>query len=254
MDANSVVAVREVSGYWPEIIGASITGVLILLAAIIGAKYGLQTYFRKREHELILKRYLDEGIDLISKEVTNAEQAFLYNYRKASEILQQLKVFKKADLSVEFLNVQTYLGAMPIQKLRYLLGDDILATAIQELLIFIDSDGTYLNKFFYSESLKIQQALQVHKNPETLDQFAGELTDAGEHQLAQQFSIFTQYAFVQTELQRITSLLERRKTLTWSDLDEFQKGSEIKEDIKMVKKMLAIVQEAKRSTLEQKPT
>lgn len=237
-----------------DIRGELVSGVFLLLTAVFAYEWGLKTYFRQREHELILKRYLTEGIDLISKEVTNAEQAFLYNYRKASEILQQLKVFKKADLSVKFLNVQTYLGAMPIQKLRYLLGDDILATAIQELLIFIDSDGTYLNTFFYSEALKIQQALQTHKNPETLEQLAGELTDAGEHQLAQQFSIFTQYAFVQTELQRITSLLERRKTLTWSDLDEFQKRSEIKEDVKMVKKMLAIVQEAKRSKFEQKPT
>jgi hypothetical protein len=245
-----------VNAYWDtvaDIRGELVSGVFLLLAAGFAYEWGLKQYFRQREHELILKRYLTEGIDLISMHVTNAEQAFIYNHNKASEVLDQLKVFKKGDLSVKFLTVQTYLGSMPIQKLRYLLGDDILATSIQELLIFINSKGTYLNTFFYPQALKIEQALKNHKNPETLEQLEGELTDALKRHLDEDFSVFTQYAFVQTELQRIASILEKETTLTWSDLNEFQKRSEIKEDVKMVKKMLDIVQEARRSILEQKP-
>jgi len=235
-----------------DIRGELVSGVFLLLAAGFAYHWGLKQHFRQREHELILKRYLTEGIDLISNHVTNAEQVFIYNRNKAFEILQQLEVFKKADLSVKFLTIQTYLGLMPIQKLRYLLGDDILATSIHDLLIFINSKGTYLNTFFYPQALTIQQTLKDHKNPETLEQLAGELIDVQKHYLDEDFSIFTQYTFVQTELQRIASILEQEKTLTWSDLNEFKNRDEIKEDVENVKQALAIVQEAERSSLEQK--
>jgi len=234
--------------------GELVSGGFLLLAAVFAYQWGLKQYFRQREHELILTRYLTEGIDLISEHVTNAEQAFIYNHNKASEILQQLKVFKKADFSVKFLTVQTYLGSMPIHKLRYLLGDDILAASIHELLIFVNSNGTYLNTFLYPQALKIQQALQDHTNPETLEQFAADLTEGIQHSFDEDFSIFTKCAFVQTELQRIASILEKETTLTWSDLNGFQKRSGIKEDVEMVKKKLAIIQEAKRSILKQEPT
>ena len=236
-----------------DIRGELVSGVFLLLAAGFAYQFGLKQHFRLREHELILKRYLTEGIDLISKDVANAEQVFIYNHNKASEILQQLEVFKKADSSVKFLAVQTYLGSMPIQKLRYLLGDDILAMSIHDLLIFINSKGTYLNTFFYPHVLKIQQTLQDHKNPETLEQLAEELIDVQKRCLDEDFAIFTKYAFVETELQRITSILEQAKILTWSDMTEFHKRSEIKEDAEKVKQLRAIVQQkARRSSLERK--
>jgi len=252
MDANSVIIVREASGYGPVVVGALITAFSILLAAIVAYKFGLRTYFRKREHELILKRYLAEGIDLISKRVTDAEQAFFYNYNKAYEIVEQLSDFKKIDTTGKFLTIQAYLGLMPLHKLRYLLGDDILATSIQELLVFVNSKGAYLNEYFYQQALKIERTLQDHQNLETLERLTVDLTMVLKRQIDEAYAIWVKYTFVQTKLHHIASILEKETTLTWADLSNFRDRKEIKQIVEIVRKKSAEVKEERRSKLEQK--
>ena len=86
MDSNSVIVVREsadmVTTILTQGIGALLTGTFVLLAAYIAYKSGLKAYFRKREHEQIIKRYLDEGIDRVLAGVNQALRVFVDNYLK----------------------------------------------------------------------------------------------------------------------------------------------------------------------------
>ncbi len=207
-----------------EVLGGCIT---VLLTAYIAYLYALRRYFKQKEYELILKRYLTEGIDVISKQVENAARVFFYNYTTAVDILSRLEILKKSAPPEKFLNIQPYLGFLPLHKLRYLLGDDILAESIQNLLLFVNANGRRLNTSFHGDTLEIERQLQSHQEAKLL-----ELLKSIKSQIDEDYEIFVKFAFVQTILHRITSILEKEKALTWANLDEFKNRSDIKECLK----------------------
>ena len=49
-----------------------------LLAAIIAPLFGLLLYYRKREYELVRKRYLEEGIDILIKQIESIKLGYYY--------------------------------------------------------------------------------------------------------------------------------------------------------------------------------
>ena len=232
MNANSVVAVREVSGYWPEIIGALITGIFILLAAIIGAKYGLRTYFRKREHELILKRYLDEGIDRLSEAVDDALRVFLTNYTEASAIVMRAKYGGKANLKKKFEKFERrYLKLTPFYKIEYLVGDNIFSDAVQLVLGFVEAWESFLNTEFRSILSKMPKEETKRR----------ELLNGMDKQLDKYYQKSLEYHQVLSELQSIALILEKETTLTWVDLGKFKNRTEIKQSVEKLKKLCTVL-------------
>lgn len=253
MDANSVVVAREVSGYWPEIIGALITGISILLAAIIGAKYGLLTYFRKREHEIILKRYIDEGIDRLSELIDNASQVFIYNYKTAHNIVSKLESLQEANLSsVKFRTIQAGPEFTPYSKLTHLVGDNAFVLCIQKLLIFVDSQCDYLDSYFRSLVLEVANILRDNrdKDSETLMKMSGELVKVLNNHLDEDFDEFNEFSSLTDNLQMFALILEKETNLTWAYVSEFRNRNEIKQSVEMVKKKLVEPKEERLSKLE----
>lgn len=54
--------------------------VIPLLAAVVLYFLGKSAYFRQKEYELITKRYLEESLDAISKNVERSLALFRYNW------------------------------------------------------------------------------------------------------------------------------------------------------------------------------
>ena len=138
MDTNSVVIVREASGYGPMAVGAIITGVFIVAAVIIAYKYGLAAYFRRREHEQIIKRYLEEGIDRAEVSIEHAVGVFTDNNRTALSIVRALKqkeaglIVEEKDYSPAFRKYeQQYFDSIPFVKIQRLVGDTIFWKSAQ---------------------------------------------------------------------------------------------------------------------------
>lgn len=243
MDANSVVnsvaVVREVSGYWPEIISALIMGISVLGVAFIGYFFGLRTYFKRREHELILKRYLDEGIDLLSELIDKASQVFLYNHKKANDIVSKLESLPEAYLStVKFRTIQAEPKFTPYSKLTYLLGDNIFVLCVQSLLVFIDSQCDYLDSSFRSLALEAINILRDNRDEdsETLKAMYEEFAKTLKSQLDEDIENFTEFSFIRTTFQKIALILEKETSLTWAYVSEFRNRNEIKQFVELVKK------------------
>lgn len=258
MDANSMVdsvnVAKEVSRYClePEIIGALITGFFILVVALFSYVYGLRAYFKKREHEQIMKRYLEEGIDRFSERINHVTEIFLENYVKADEILSQLKTFHQVDLSFKFHTIPKFIGMTPVYKLFYLLGDDVFALSIQKLFVHIDSTRNFLDVYWRSLVSKAIKILQTHQEPTTLEQFAEELIKPLRSHLEEDYNKFEKFVYIDDGLQRIAAILEKETTITWSDLSHFRNRNDVEKIVATTKEKYDELKKERLSKIEQK--
>lgn len=229
MDANSVFVVREASGYGPVIIGALITGIFILTAAIIAYKGGLYTYFRKREHEQIMKRYLEGGIDYASAAADHALGVFIDNYRAALHIVREIKIGERPDLSaIEFRTYeQKYFEIMPFRKIEYLVGNAIFWRSVQLLFAFVDGKSIWFDTDFPQAISKVYNG-QINLSPED---FLNRIKD----KLEQFHEESKKYHWILVALESIASILEKETSLTWAELDKFKNRPEIKDSVKKLK-------------------
>lgn len=230
MDSNSVIIVSESAGILTtivtELVGVLATGLFVVVAAYIAYIYGLKAYFKRREHEQIIKRYLDEGVDRVMARVHQALAVFVDNHFKADAILRQFQQKGKADLSVEFQWFDHHsLELAPYHKITYLVGDEIFWSTIQLLFGLIDGHSEFLNAQFLATLAEID----VTEAPGD-----GRLKEVqqlieGYYQNFETFSVLT------TELYHITRNLEKQKSLYWEKLDQFKNLSEISASVERMK-------------------
>lgn len=238
MDPNSVVIVREASGYGPVAVGALITGTFILLAAFIGYKYGLRTYFRKREHEQIMKRYLEGGIDRAIVSIEHAVGVFTDNNRTALNVVRALKQkeaglrIEKKDYSPAFRKYeQQYFDCIPFVRVGRLIGDNIFWKAAQLLYAFVDGKSIWFeNDFRMTVRDTVEDKIDI--SPEAL-------LDATGTKLKGYFEESKKYLYIFLELESIAEIFEKEPTLTWSKLDEFKNRSDIKNSVQTLKDKFA---------------
>jgi hypothetical protein len=62
-----------------------------LLAALLVYLLGRRAYFRQKEYELITKRYLDEGLDAISRSVESSLATFRHNWWQSTVVLKHFR-------------------------------------------------------------------------------------------------------------------------------------------------------------------
>ena len=83
---------------------------IALLIAALGAQFALITYFRQREYELILARYLEGGLDHLCVEVATAHEAFLHNWARCLAVLKSFRDrghgFDVAELDKGFMPIR----------------------------------------------------------------------------------------------------------------------------------------------------
>lgn len=247
MDTNSVIVIKEatnmITTFWPEIIGSVITGCFILLTAYFAYKFGLKSYFAQREHEYIMKRYIDEGVGQILDGVNRAFRIFSDNNANALMALGQLEMglagfeglTPKMDYHIDRFGRGEMLR-LPYYKLNHLLGDNIFSSSILKLFALVGSESAYLDVLLQFEIKDIVkgQANDAMKKIEKLDS-----------KLGASFDKVDRYRFIVDELQMIASILEKEKSLTWADLREFKNRPEIKESVKRSKRKFAELEKAK---------
>jgi len=210
-----------------------------LLGAWLAYKYGLQTYFKQQEHEQIIKRYLEKGIDRVSEGVAQALRVFIDNNLIARSILIQLQTDRKADLPVNFSRYERqYLELTAFYKIRYLVGDEIFLKAIHSLFSFVDTDSIFLNTEFRSFGAGIPKAgIDKEQRLEHLKEI--------EHLLDEAFDKSENYSFILSELQLIASILEKETSLGWAGLSQFKNRPDIRESVKRAKRKFAELKKPK---------
>lgn len=232
MDSNNVIIIRETAEYGPAVIGALVTGFFLLLAAYIAYKGGLETYFRKREHEQIIRRYLDEGVDRVLAGVNEASRVFLNNYLTAWLAVDKLQQNIESDFTLGFQQFQRhYLELTPHNKITRLTGDIIFWQVIQHFFGFVDAEHDFLNTAFRSNLAKIVDG-QVSQ---------GKGLKKMKFHLDQAYQKFQTFSSLVPELQQIVSTLEKQTTLTWADLDKFKTRPEVRASVGKLKQEFAEV-------------
>ncbi len=90
--------------YIPNLISAGAT----ILAALIAVGAGIWAFYRQREHELVQKRYLEEGLDVIVSTAENALFTYHHNWARCLELLKSFRdveTMTPEDLHAGFLQL-----------------------------------------------------------------------------------------------------------------------------------------------------
>jgi hypothetical protein len=234
MDSNTVNIITElgaalISGFF-TLIGGILAGGFVLLAAWVTYKYGLQTYFKKREHEQIMKRYLEKGVDRASEAVAEVLRVLLNNELKATTILNELRKYGVVNQPVEFERFnREHLGPESYYKIWELIGDNIIRDYITSLLGFVEATTYYLDIDFRKAIASVPQD-RINKENK-LNIIKGLIEE--------KFKVESEFELLFFELQRIASILERETTLTWADLSKFKNRIEIQKSVERMKQKYA---------------
>lgn len=118
--------------------------VIPIAAAILVYYLGKSAYFRQKEYELVTKRYLEEGIDAISKNVDKSLALFRHNWWQSTVVLKHFRELGK-DMRLE-LYQNPFIAPDPSlfeiwrdYRLLNIVGDDVFNRAHQSLDAFVRS-------------------------------------------------------------------------------------------------------------------
>ncbi len=216
--------------------------VAVGFAAFLTYSFGLQTYFRKREHEQIMKRYLDNGLDIVFGGVQHACRVFSNNFFGAKAAIRQLeedavKSEKDEEVTpiVEFERFeQRYLELTTYHKLTELTGKNIFEIAIHCLFRMVDDHSVFLAREV--------QPFRAKKATDVLPFFAKlNWIDSQNEDYNQKVK---KYFCLCDELHIVVSSFEKQKMLSWDNVAEFRDRPEIKASAQRLrKKILPLLQQ-----------
>ena len=146
----------------------TLSSLLIALVSIwLGYRFGLLTYFQKKEHDQIIHRYLEQGVDLISSNMDHALTVFRENWSLSLRMLREFREtnaanvpMRKESYNKEFTiyDSKTF-SVSPYYKIKSLVGDDVFWESAQLLFSFVGNSYS-----FFENDLKL--CIQAYYNPD----------------------------------------------------------------------------------------
>jgi len=229
-----------------EVLGALISGCFLLVTAILAYKYGLQTYFRQREHELILARYLEGGIDHILSSFYISQNAFMSNFITVNQAISALEISESAEPLYKVRGMIPQIQFDAANKVSRLLGDIIPAACLAEWWKFIQAENSNFDIVFRQ---LLRKAKEIPREKED-GKARAEYLDKLEKILSMVMQRYNGYVFIAEDLGKVASILERKIWLTWADVAEFRNQEEVKQIVKSMKTKLQEVIEQKNLYLQ----
>lgn len=229
-----------------EVHGAMISGIFLLVTAYLAYKYGLQTYFKQREHEQILARYLDGGIDRALSSFYVSQNAFMSNFITANQAISALEISESADPLYKVREMIPQIQFNAANRVSRLLGDITPATCLGEWWKFIQVENDFLDKEFRQF---LRMAKEIPREKEDGKARAKCLENLRKV-LSEIMQRYHGYVFIAEDLGKAASILERRAGLTWADVAEFRNREEVMQIVKSMKTKLQEVIEQKNLYLQ----
>ena len=209
---------------------------LIPLAAVILAYLlGKSAYFRQKEYELITKRYLEEGIDSISKNVDSSLAIIRHNWWHCLFVLKSFRDLGK-DMRPELYN-EGLIKPDPSNfelwkdyRLKDIVGNDIFNRVHQHLDSFVKSSFSSFRDDMCNGirvTLNGGKELEVVATREEI--YEGILKDAIEiDNKARKFYVLL------GELQNISNLIQTKR-ISFKNLDKLKEHTVVKNAVKNLK-------------------
>jgi hypothetical protein len=209
--------------------------IVVPIAAVILVYYfGKSSYFRQKEYELITKRYLEEGLDAISKNVDRSLAIFRYNWWQSMVVLKNFKSLGK-DMRPDLYN-NLFIAPDPSlfeiwrdYRLLDLVGNDIYDRINQNLDAFIRNAYT-----FFQDDLSSMVRVAIEGGKELkLNVTHEQMYEMYLEEVKNQDNESRRYYIFLGELQKISSWIQTER-FDFKLLKRLKEREEVKTSIKML--------------------
>lgn len=209
---------------------------LALFAAALAAWFAVLTYFRQREHELILSRYLEGGLDLLAAEVERVSETFSHNWARCLAILKSYRdledQFDIEELSKGFLELQSSKhNIVAHHRLYTLTGAGEYWDFYQKAMAYYTTANSVLVK-------EIPEVIRVKLTSDRIDTQHAEIVNHGFDVAKEQDDGSHKYVQLVAELQILSAALESER-YRFKNLNNFRKKTEVQESLQRIKGLLA---------------
>jgi len=193
-----------ITEYLPEIISGTFT----ILAAVVAVLLGIWGFFRQKEYELVQRRYLEEGLDIVIATAENALNTFHHNWARSLELLKlfrDLETIKPEDLDQGFLALPADRFALTANyRLNQLTDSDTIWRVFQLVIAFAERANSVAR-------VETPTALKMKLTTDTIEATRKEMVDAGLEALTELDKESHHYHSFVGELQAIARLVEGQR-------------------------------------------
>lgn len=209
---------------------------LALFAAALAAWFAVLTYFRQREHELILSRYLEGGLDLLAAEVERVSETFSHNWARCLAILRSYRdledQFDIEELSKGFLELKSSKhNIVAHHRLYTLTGAREYWDFYQKAMAYYTTANSVLVK-------EIPEVIRVKLTSDRIDTPHAEIVNHGFEVAKEQDDGSHKYVQLVAELQILSAALESER-YRFKNLNKFRNKTEVQESLQRIKSLLA---------------
>lgn len=122
---------------------------LLPLIPVIAAYF---VYLRQKEHELVRRRYLDEGIDLLIRSIEAALSVFHYNYMYTFLTVDSI-AHPKSSINRQLLPLKPQsILSTPVLRVKCLIKEDLVGAILIEIFWFVQNANIAFDKILLSQS------------------------------------------------------------------------------------------------------
>lgn len=225
-------AVELILKFRNELLQVGITVVaagLTVIAAIF-------LYFRQRHYEMIVDRYLNEGIDLIQAELQESVQRLAHNWARWLEVLKEYREFSEEfdlnNLRVGFIEHRSgrfnYVAHCRLLKITK--SSEIYTLYLMAIQSLDSANSRLASEFPSSIAFALKSDRVTMGASELAARFAAEAEEIWKKN--------QKWHYLITELQYLSEFLEQRR-LSYSKLDRLHKNRTVKNIVKQIKDRFA---------------
>ena len=193
---------------WSQYIPNLISGSATILAALIAVGAGIWAFFRQREYELVQKRYLEGGLDVIISTTENALFTYHHNWARCIELLKNFRdveTMKPEDLDVGFLQLPTDRFALTANyRVNQIVDSHIIWKVFQLIIAFSQTACSTVRD-------EIPAALKLKLTTNEIKESRGEMVEAAMKVLRELNEKSTHYYAFLGPMQDISMLFEEQK-------------------------------------------
>lgn len=208
-----------------------------IITALLVYELGKTAYFRQKEYELLTKRYLDEGVDAIAKNVDRSLAVFRHNWWQATVIIKHYRDMGK-DVRPELYKSPGFVAPEPEMfeiwrdyRLKDIVGDQIFNRAHQSLDAFLRTSYA-----FFQDDLTEIVRLSVEGGKE--HKITGSRDEAAKLYIAKLMELDKEakrYYILLGELQRLAKIIQSEQ-FTSESIQTIQYRAEVHNGVEILKK------------------
>ena len=204
---------------------------LTLLAVSLAALFALITFYRQKEYELVLKRYLEGSIDLLAADLQEIASVFAHNWARCLAVIKSYRDtgddFDVAELNNGFLDMKaSNPNIVAHYKLHRLTGTMDYWNYYQKAIAFYTTANSTLTK-------EIPETIRIRIVGDRIDNPHNEIAESAFEMAREKDEESYKYVRLISEFQDLATALES-ETFTFKKMKKFKNKKDIKELISRV--------------------